>query len=415
MLAFIILCMIISPLMSIPILCIGVYYNRNTLSKGYAVPFALLYGMMGYSLRFRYDMDLVRYYAVVDRMAGQRLSYILSREQQGQYVQDILFFLVSRTGNNNILGFIVGFCCYLIIFYVFFDVVQRYRNPAKYNCNLHIFMIGFVMVSIVSPMNIISNVRCVFAYLLISLAVYREWIQKKRNIGTWLLYIIPLGLHISAVIVLAMRICTPLLKRFAKLFIFVAILLPLLIEFAYGRINIIGLNDTIFYYIRNVINKAYFYLNWTEGGWADQVKNSRSNMITRIYGVFFLIMMIIFYFTNKKSEKNTASGKMYDYLYIMSVVALGTLCIVTGVFWRFEAIVVLFSPVILMPIAMKEGKKNKYLLVIIYLSACVMNIFNVSGFINNIMLHDFFIECINTSIIKIIWELIRGFIVTLRG
>lgn len=405
--------MIISPLMSIPILCIGLYLNRDRLSNGYAVPFALIYGMIGYSLRPHYNIDLVRYYMQIEKLAGKKLSYIFSTDRQRLYVQDILFYFVSRTGNANILGFIVGFVCYLVIFYIFFDVIKYYQTTTDHNCNLHILMIGVVMVSIVSPMSVLSNVRCVSAYILISFAAYREWIQKKKNVTTLLLYIIPVGLHASAVIILMMRIAVPFLKRFTKIFISTALLLPILIEFIYEKISKISLNNIPFYYIMNAVGKAYRYLNWTEGGWADQVENSLSNKITRIYGTFFLIIMIIFYFTNKKNVKNTEHKRMHDYLFVCSVVALGTLNIKVGAFWRFEALVVFFSPIILMPIVVYEIKKYKYLLVVLYLSACLMGIANIIRFTRAIRMREFFTACINTSTIKIVGELLRGVTVIL--
>ena len=86
----------------------------------------------------------------------------------------------------------------------------------------------------------------------------------------------------------------------------------------------------------NAVAKAYYYLNWIEGGWADQVENSTSNIVTRIYGTFFLILMILFYFENRKTEKDPANEKMHDYLLIISLLSIGTLSIKTGVFWRFE-------------------------------------------------------------------------------
>lgn len=407
--------MIISPLMSIPMLCLGLYYNRNEISRGYAVPFALLFGTLGYSLRPRTAIDLERYYLIIDRLNGQELLSIFAEDRDRLYIKDILFYFVSKTGNNNILAYIVGFFCYLIIFYVFFDVVIRYRDSSKPNCNIHIFMIGLVMVSIINPFSIIGNVRCVFAYILISFAAYRDWVQKKRNIFTLLLYILPVGLHVSAIVVLITRICVPVFRKFSKVFFVAAILLPPIIRLVYEFFSRMTVNSFIFLLVRNAVNKAYYYLNWTEGGWADIVEKSISNRVTRTYGSFFLVIIIIFYFALKRERDINKDEKMCDYLYIIAIISLGCLSIKTGAFWRFESIVVLFSPVILMPIAMNKVKYCRKLLHLLYLSACVMCILNIIIFTRNIIMDEFIMEYISTSTLKIIWEMLGGIMSLLKG
>lgn len=410
MVPFIIIWMLFSPILGIPWLCLGLYLSRNKkkINKGYAVPFAILFGTFGYSMRFIGEPDLMRYYAMIEGMQGQTLLFIMSRNRDRLYLRDVLFYFVSKTGNNNILAYIVGFFCYLIIFYVFFDTVNHYKTEFKHNSSIHIFWIGLIMVSVIEPMLIISNVRCVFSYILVSFAAYREWIQKKRNWFTILLYILPIGLHTSTVIVVITRLGVPIFKKYSKKFVLVVFFVPILIRMAYEIFRRIEISHIAFQYIRNAVNKAYYFLNWTEGGWADEVENSLSNRVLRIYGTFFLIMIIIFYHVIKKNKIEVLNEKFNNFLYIIAILALGTLSIKTGVFWRFEAIVVVFSPFILLPVAAYGGKNHRVMLFVLYLSAGIMLAVNLVHMCRNMIMDELLVEYISTSTFKIIWEFLRG-------
>lgn len=389
-------------------LCIGLYHNRNRLSRGYAVPFALLFGMVGYNLHFSTASDLDRYYDIIDRLAGQNLLEILNADKSMLYTMDILFCFVSKTGSNGILAYIVGFFCYLIMFYVFFDTVIRYRDTSIPNCNIHILMTGLVMVSIINPFSIIGNVRCVFAFFMISFAAYRDWVQKKRNLVTLLLYLVPVGLHTAAVTILFVRICAPFLKKIPKAFVALAVLIPALIRFLYEIIFRTNLNNIILRYVRNAIIKAYQYLNWTRGGWATQIESSIANKVERSYGTFFLIVIIILYYVLTKEKETNSEIKIYNFLFIIAILALGSLSIKTGAFWRYEAIVVGFSPLILISVAMRNSSKGKALLVLLYATACVMLVLNVIRFTRNIVMDQFVVGCLNTSTLKVIGEILHG-------
>lgn len=410
MLLFIILCMLISPMLGIPWLVLGLYQSRNrkTIKKGYAVPFAMLFGTLGYSLRLIGEGDLTRYYAMVDNMQGRSLSYILSRDKDHLFLRDVLFYFVSRTKDNNVLAYIVGFGCYLVIFYVFFDIVNRYKAEFEKNTNIHIFMTGLVLISIINPFSVIGNVRCVFSYILISFAAYREWIQKKRNLFTLLLYILPIGLHVSAVVILIVRICVPLFKKYTKKFVLIALLVPILIRITHDILVTIHFSNFAFQFINNMVNKAYYFLNWTEGGWASEIDMSISNRIERIYGTFFLLIFIIFHSMLQKKGIIDSNGRFYNFLFVVAILALGCLSIKTGAFWRFEAVVVFFSPFILMPIALEGNKISKKILHLLYLSACVMFVYNIARFVRNVIILEVIGEYIGTSTFKVIWEVIQG-------
>ena len=157
------------------ILCYVFKNWKNISSKNlnkFIFPLAMIFGIYGYSMYFNGKIsDLTKYYDLVREMDGLSLKTILINDNELLYTKDILFYFVSLTKDVNILAFIVGFIIYGIIFYVLFDMVKRSSREFKV---YEIFLLGVVSIGIITPYSIIGNVRCILAYSIISLAVYRE-------------------------------------------------------------------------------------------------------------------------------------------------------------------------------------------------------------------------------------------------
>ena len=222
--------------------------------KKYVFPFGFIFGSLGYSMEFGDKInDLTRYFDIVASLKDFSLNYILTNDRELLYTKDIIFYFVSRTNELHILPFITGFIVYTITFYVLFDIVKKSNRKFK---TKELFMLILISIGIITPYSIIVNVRCVLSYTIIIFAIYRELIQKKRNIVTLMLYILPIGLHSSAIIIIIIRLISILFKKFKKISIAIALFLPTLIDIIYnyvGYLNI-GIIGTI---ITNAINKAY--------------------------------------------------------------------------------------------------------------------------------------------------------------
>lgn len=404
----------VSPLLGLIMILSYIFKNWKSTEyknlKKFVFPLAFIFAVFGYSMAFGVrETDLTRYYQMVNFMKTDSLRSVLLSDADFLYTKDILFYFVSRTNNVNILAFLVGLIIYSIVFYVLFDMVENSDKRFKI---YEIFMLGIISVGIISPYSIIGNVRCILAYSTISFATYRDLVQKKRNIFTLILYIIPIGLHTSAIIIIVIRILSQLLRKFNKLAIVVTITLPKIIDLVHDKLGHIGFG-AIGQLITNAINKAYSYLHWTEGGWATKIESSISNKFFRFAGAMFLIAIIfsIFIYNYGKDNRGNRTAKypMINYLYFIAIFALGTLSIKTGAFWRFESIVVLFSPIIFVKILESNDNFNQF-----------FNIFSVFGlilfFINiiyefrNIDTLQTIINFISTSGIKILYDLVVGIV-----
>lgn len=408
---------LISPAMAALVLLCIVIKNWNKIEhnnlKKYIFPLASIFGVYGYSMFFNgKESDLTRYYDLVKLMDGYSLKQVFLRDTEFLYTRDILFHFTSLTKDVNMLAFFVGFIIYAIVFYVLFDTIKKSKRDFK---TYEMFLLGIISVGIISPYTIICNVRCVLAYSIITLAIYRDLVQKKKNILTYLLYIIPLGLHSSAIIIIVIRVLSALLKKLNKISLIIALMLPTIIDFIHEHIRF-GFGS-IGQMLNNAINKSYYYLHWTEGGWASEIESSVSNVVFRFAGALFLIAIVsIILFTNysktKDNKKIIIKEPMINFLFFVAIVALGTLSIKTGAFWRFEAIVVLFSPIIFVKL-LEENSNFTKILNYFYVFGVMLLFINVAYQIRNLTEYGYIITLYNfvsTSFIKIIYKILIGLI-----
>mgnify|MGYP002856506743 CR=1 FL=1 len=360
------------PTLTLLSILIYVFMNWNKefyiKSKKIFLIFGYIFGVYGYSMSFSSEVenDLTRYFLQIQELHGLSLSKIFALDTDKLYVKDILFYFVEKTGNVHLLPFIVGFIIYSIVFYILFDTIERSKRKFRIS---ETFMLAIIAISILSPYTIISNTRCVLAYVLITFALYRFIVQKKRNLLTLSLYILPIWLHSSSIIVILIGFVCLFINSFSKISLILALSLSTLIDLAHSNVSKFNI-AIIGPILTNAINKAYYYLHWTEGGWATEVENSVSSNLNRFVGSIFLILIIILIFKYCKKNKNIEEKKMkkktyfeskfINYLYFIAIFALGCLSIKTGAFWRFESIVLLFSPVILIYVLENNESFIKY-------------------------------------------------------
>ncbi|MFJ5562207.1 EpsG family protein [Lysinibacillus xylanilyticus] len=163
--------------------------------------------------------DLVHHYNEIDRMRSGGLDYALT---QGRYKElfiiNFIYYAVSLFDYNNLLVFITIFIEYMIFTYISCDLKEKYereRNTIAFSINFFLF---FALVNIVLS---ISGIRNVFAFSIASLAVYMDLFKQRKGIIKYLLYILPIFIHPSTIIVPVARIfvLTPKMYKLAPLLI----------------------------------------------------------------------------------------------------------------------------------------------------------------------------------------------------
>lgn len=360
------------------------------------------FSVYGYSLTNNpvLEFDLVRYFEQIEKLKSKNLFSILLSDKQLLYTCDILFYFIGKTDNLCLLPFIVAFSIYGICSYVLYDYIKR--NNLKLSTFQLLFLL-FTTVGIVNSSNVIANVRCVNSYAIIVFAVYRELVQKKTNLITIFLYIIAIGLHTTAVAVVIMRLLYPLLAK-----LFPISLIPVLFS---SQIITVAYNfRTLFpQLIIQFIEKAYYYLNWID---ADIIENSTSisYRVSYLFCICYIgiSVILIFYHDYIYKNKKIMNNKFIQFIYSIIILVFGNFAIPVGSFWRFAAIVYMFSHVYLIPLMQCKNQIIKICLYGIFIGTLFMILFNFIYIFIYLSPIEMLEKGITVTSIRIFMDFIKG-------
>lgn len=413
----IILISTIFPVLSLYITILLLIKNREKNFKivnPFTIPFVngMFFGILGFSMRYKHtDNDLTKYFNQISNMSHLKF-YQIVKPNEFLIFRDLLFYYISRT-DKYLLAFITGFTVYFIFSYIIVDYIKEYDSNLR--CGE---VLGFIIISIsiIPIFNIIVNVRNVISFAFVTLAIYRDIYKKNRNIFTILFYAIAIGIHISALIPIVVRLICKFVTKFRTVAVIIGIFLTNIIDSLY-RHHIFLANGIISGLFNNLINKAYYYINWNDGGWATEIENSLSNKINRITGLVLLIFIVVLtqIIIKKQNKKDvdtriSNSFNLLNFVFMNSVIALGCLQIKTGAFWRFELISIFFLPILLTLI--KENYKEIYN--ILYTSlltfGAIMMSLNVVMLVRNIDAYETMIGLLTKNGFEILYFILKGFI-----
>lgn len=181
--------------------------------------FGIAYAFLAAQIKPPPQWDLFHHYNEINNMRMGGIDYAFT---QGRYkelfVINFIYYIVSLFSYNNLLVFITIFIEYMIFTYITCDLKGKFsseRNTIAFSLNFFLF---FALVNIVLS---ISGIRNVFAFSIASLAVYIDIYKERKGILKYFIYIIPVFIHPSTIIVPIVRIfvLTPKMYKFAPLLI----------------------------------------------------------------------------------------------------------------------------------------------------------------------------------------------------
>lgn len=366
---------LIHPVFAIPFIYLGMAKVKSNL-KEYSFAAALFWALFGYSITSKGVDDLSRYFIQIQTYFSVPIKELLIKDRDLLFTRDILFRLIAVTGDVHLLPLLVGLLEYWMVFYVFFDFIDRNRDKVN---GIDIFFSLVIIIGVVTPENIIGNTRCVFAFIIVVYAYYRMEIENKTKIVSYLLFIIAVGIHGAAIVVFFIALMSKYIHKLSLKYVFLILLLPGLTGLIYGMFKRSSMTFSFLKPVVLMVNRAYSYFNWTEKDWISVGVNSRFGMINKAYGSFFIILLLIMVFANRRNRISNEEKNLYDpmirFIYMNSIVALGTLSIKLGVFWRFEAVTSLFAPLLIL--SMHKTSKQVWLKNILYVSTIVMLALNL--------------------------------------
>lgn len=211
--------------------------------------YALVIGMMAYCYEPTYEIDLSRYFYQLDYCRTIPFSQAFTWAKDGFVVKNLLFWIISRLGDNHILPLLSMTTIFGVATYICIDSTKE--------SDIRPFKILAVQLMLLPLYNTLSNVRNVVAFALIILAVYRDLVYKKRNIITILLYILPCFIHMAGLAMVLIRMILPLVKKKPYLGLILTLGIPTASIALFERVGHVNFPGNLGKIVSRAIWKAY--------------------------------------------------------------------------------------------------------------------------------------------------------------
>ncbi|MBO5530139.1 MAG: EpsG family protein [Bacilli bacterium] len=193
----------ILPIIVLPLVLLFLMIEKNNHNKKiYCVIFAIIVSFILYNFKPNQSLDLYRYYKLMDSFSlldfSSFFKYLTSNIEP---ISNLLFYFFSKTNDNNLLIYFISLISYLIQIYIIFDYQEKKElSNGKFNVIIIYFLSTFQIIYY------ISGVRFCLARLLFFLALYQDFYKGKKGILIILLYMIPVLIHQSMLILLIFRL-----------------------------------------------------------------------------------------------------------------------------------------------------------------------------------------------------------------
>ena len=257
--------------------------------------YILTVALLAYNFIPDASSDLTRYFELLDYYSTMSIREAIEATSNGLYVMTFLMWAISKTGCYGLMPMMTASAVYGVGAYITCDFAEQ-----KGQCKM-IPMLLLIQFFFLPLTNIFNNVRNVFAFALIILAVYRDIIKQKRNLLTIILYIAPIFMHTSAIVLVILRFIAPFVKQLKELFLVGVFFVSSLISYAINHISLVSWSRIL----TNAILKSERYSSdaYLETAWGAKVAGSLYFRLCYLMTMFFAVLIIILYFRILRSSE----------------------------------------------------------------------------------------------------------------
>ena len=261
--------------------------------------------------------DLYRTFNTMEWYAGMEFSYFFENlvATSSVPVSRILYWLVGTTGIYNLLPVISSLVSYSLIFYTM-EKTQTIYSISRKNVAIALFLLMTTSIYI----SVVGGVRMTIAMSLIVFCFFRESVEHKFRWYDILLYIIAVFMHDMAIIILAVRLLSPILDSRRK--ILTRVVLAVIVVFL-GVVFVFAF-DSLW---SQIFDKIVEYL--FEPGYYD--------VWEYIIGAVLFLTYFVVAVKFRPYNRNTLYSdiKVYNICMVLSAVIALVFCFEFSIFYRF--------------------------------------------------------------------------------
>lgn len=382
----------IFPLIGLPL---TFFYASDT--QRYKLSFVFLlaffFSIMGFYFVPKIGTDLTRYFSnYIDIMRGSSFSSIftlLSPIDKLMITQQLIFFVASRFGNDQILPLITMFIVYFNGFYI----VTSFSRENKLNVKITLAML--LLFAVCPTFSLLANnTRNIVATSFICVAMYRDLYLHNHSFTTLVFYFFGMTTHIAVIPLVVIRIVTSFLVNIKRMALVKSISIIIIVSLMALILFKTGLYAAL-------LSKARFYLSGGTSGSAVQqwFVQADSSIVERVSKIMAALATFIFDFiilTFYKENKSDVHVVALVCLFIINGLTF-TLTFFPGTTWfRFYFVAYFFIPIFFYYTTKIVSRNIKSLLVLFWIMfvlwSIVLQIFRLnqqtylSTFLKNVFL-----------------------------
>lgn len=369
-------------------------------SNRYVLFWGLTFGVIGYcSVPIR-EIDITRYFQMIDNLRGMALHEAMAGNGNGLVVTTFWFWLVSKIGDNNILPFMSMTTIYSILCYIVVDSLKERKKAIKYLLLLLVLRLPFY--------SVYSNVRNVSAFALLALALYRDLIKNKRGIITITLYIVPCFIHMTGFLIVLLRLFLPFIRKFPIFSIASTLGIPAVSILVYTKFRSLPIPGGIGSIVNRAIWKAYTS-TMADSEYAQITQGHLSFLASRLVTISLLICFLILIILYIRRMKRVSDFLLIESIVVSVALIWASLGIVK--YWIMVYMASLLSPPVISEIIFQRSIKlpfRKLMLQIMILSCCMNLPLQVHRILSNFDLRLLFMNMFLNNYLTIIIKAVFG-------
>jgi len=304
---------------------------------------AILFACFAYWVIPKGEMDLTRYFEQVAYFGTMDWNTFVSTILNNDFlfIQKLLFYFVGRSGDYHLLPAIVIFISYFIMFYMMTDYANRTNAKSK-----ELLLALLFLLSVMPFITLVSNVRNILAFSILSFAIYREFVQKKKNILTLLIYIIPLFIHVSSLALILIKLIAQRSSRVTIKNIIIYLIVSLTSFIILSNPEIFVNLPVIGEYVSSFIRKAVNYL--TDSTSIEYINVLQQRTFSKLQKLYFVGTVIFLLIIMRIKPKDDMYYKFEYYYRYVSFIVIACFPIILTVYFRFTMAVLMFSFVVIL-------------------------------------------------------------------
>lgn len=314
---------LIHPLLAVPAALSSFIKRRKTIHASIMAAIGLAY--LAYFHESRYIGDIERYMKLLELYQKVPFSSCFDKFYTGLYALDIFFWLCAKLPNARLLVAVTGFILYFNTFYVCLDYIKR-------NDKYKIIKIIIFIFTILPFYYYLSSIRSSLALSWGTIALYQEYVKKKKNPIYYLCYILPILFHLAGYVIILLRLAL-LIKGRKGCFIWIigCVLIALM---GSGRFNIAMYITGIFSDVSGKMHAYSAYGNMQNTAWFIGLSKSITARAIKFI-CSSVLCLVVWNALGDNKDNNSIAENMHQVSIRISLIILAMLFFPTAFYLRY--------------------------------------------------------------------------------